>query len=88
MQAFFFFHLDPRASARIKGPLILFGEAKKEAHFYTRRLTVSVLFCFVLFCFVFFFNYASISDSLNGSAHIGTEISHQRKHTFFNLYRI
>ena len=38
------------------------------------------MFCFVLFGF--FFNYASISDSLNGSAHIGTEISQQRRHIF------
>ena len=84
------FLLVPRA--RIKGPLILFGEAEKKAHFYTRRLTVNVLFCFVLSCFFvfcfFFFNCASISDSLNGSAHIGTEISRQRKHTFLNLCRI
>ena len=68
------FYFVPRSG--IKGPLILFGEAKKKAHFYTRRLTVSVLFCFVLFCFFFLLIYASISDSLNGLAHIGITQTH------------
>jgi len=50
---------------------------------------MSAFFAFVLFrLFFFFFHYASISDTLNGSAHIETDISYQHEHTFLNLFRV
>ena len=66
-----------------RGPKVPYFFAARQ-----RRKLISIP-AFVLFrLFFFFFHYAGISDTLNGSAHIGSDISHQHEHTFLNLFRV
>ena len=79
LSVFFLFLSNPPT----RGPKVPYFFAARQ-----RRKLISIP-AFVLFrLFFFFFHYASISDTLNGSAHIGSDISHQHEHTFLNLFRV